>query len=359
MDGHGTVPRPLGRLGGMDRYQPPRPQPTVWCGVLVWERSGTPACPRRRGEQVGTSRVTRVGASLLLGLALSAGPTSSAVGAAAAHPTAAAARAADVEPAASYTISGRSRGRRVAVTTGRHRHGGVEPQLVPGGNPCGRDLHDQRSRWHLRLSLVDPQARYLNGYYDSSAVGGSNFTTSAGAETTVTVGPSKPNINVQLGSGFHIKGTVDDTCGSPITNIQVQAYISSGYQAVTTTASNGTFAALVPGSASYTVAIVDPYGTYTGGYYASNVLGHITAAEGSATPVAVSGSDVTILTVTMEKPWTITLGASARPSRLEPRSRSRAPPTRPSITRPTTASSRTAATRFWRSTATGPPAPRR
>ncbi len=261
---------------------------------------------------MGTSRVTRVGASLLLGLALSAGLTSSAVGASAAHPTAAAARAADVEPAASYTISGTVTGaggspllQGVIVTAGSSPNSYQAATLADGTYtidvPAGTYV----------LSLVDPQARYLNGYYDSSAVGGSNFTTSAGAETTVTVGPSKPNINVQLGSGFHIKGTVDDTFGSPITNIQVQAYISSGYQAVTTTASNGTFAALVPGSASYTVAIVDPYGTYTGGYYASNVLGHITAAEGSDTPVAVSGSDVTILTVTMEKPWTITLGASA------------------------------------------------
>ena len=287
-----------------------------------------------------SSRVTPAGASFLLCLVLSAGLTSSAAGASPVHaasgrsvsPTVAAAPAPTIAPIVAQTVAAANPAEaqpNVPITISGLVSGAGGAPLLQGVQVAAVAMPNTYTATTIvngsysinvpagsyTVVFTDPQARYLNGYYDSNAGDGSHFTSNPGAATAVVVN-SSVTVNVQLGPGVHIKGTVEDTGGFSISNMQVQAFISGGYQAVTTTASNGTFAALVPDNASYIVAITDYGGTYVSGYYASTGIGHLTPVYGSATAVPVSGSDVTILIVTMAKPWSITLGASATTAKV-------------------------------------------
>jgi serine protease len=136
----------------------------------------------------------------------------------------------------------------------------------------------------------DPSGTYLDGYYSSGG-----FTVAQSSATPVTIGSSDvTGVNVQMGTGYHIKGTVTGTGGTPLEGIQVEAY-SSNYDGFTTTHGDGTYSVVVP-AGSYTISFSDPSGTYLDGYYSS---GGFTVAQSSATPVTVTTSDVTDINVVM------------------------------------------------------------
>ena len=139
------------------------------------------------------------------------------------------------------------------------------------------------------VRFYDNSGTYLHGYYSSSG----GFTTSEGSATPVAVTTSDvTGISVQLRAGYHIKGKVTGSGGTPLANIQVGAN-SSDYGGSATTALDGTYSVHVA-AGSYTVSFYDNSGTYLNGYYSS---GGFTISQGSATPVAVTTSDVTDISV--------------------------------------------------------------
>ena len=136
----------------------------------------------------------------------------------------------------------------------------------------------------------DSSGTYLDGYYSSGG-----FTVVESSATPVTIGSSDATgINVQMGTGYHIKGTVTGSGGTPLANIYVEAD-SSTYDGSVTTHGDGTYSVVVP-AGSYTVWFSDPIGTYLDGYYSS---GGFTIAESSATPVTIGSSDATGINVQM------------------------------------------------------------
>jgi len=138
------------------------------------------------------------------------------------------------------------------------------------------------------VRFYDNSGTYLHGYYSSGG-----FTTSEGSATPVAVTTSDvTGISVQLRAGYHIKGKVTGSGGTPLANIQVGAN-SSDYGGSATTALDGTYSVHVA-AGSYTVSFYDNSGTYLNGYYSS---GGFTISQGSATPVAVTTSDVTDISV--------------------------------------------------------------
>jgi hypothetical protein len=140
------------------------------------------------------------------------------------------------------------------------------------------------------VSFNDYSGAYFNGYYSSSG-----FTINSSAATPVPVTTSDvAGINVQLGTGHHIKGTVTDTGGAPLSDIEVDANNNS-YYGWTTTASNGAYSLAVP-TGSFTVSFYDYSGVYLNGYYSS---GGFTPYSGDATAVPMSSSDVTGINVEM------------------------------------------------------------
>jgi hypothetical protein len=150
-------------------------------------------------------------------------------------------------------------------------------------------------------------ATYLNGYYESGSTG--NFGLDRSLATGVTVSANVTGINVQLGSGVHIKGTVTGTGGGGVDDINIDAYGSGvDYDGSTATISDGTYSVLVPANDSYQVYFTDPSGTYLAGWY--NTAG-LALDYGMATPVPVGTGDVTVKNVRMDLPWSVTLGASA------------------------------------------------
>ena len=267
---------------------------------------------------MGSSRVTRLHVSVLLSVVLTAGLTSTAFGASAAGPTpmdrSTAAEAGVAVPATAcpctlsgtvYASDGTTPLQGVHVAAGH-----VPNSYFATTGSDGSYTVTGLPQNEYTLGFTDPEARYLNGYYDSDAFGGSNFTFSIGAATVVDVESNMTGVNVSLWSGVHITGSVVDTGGAAIAGIQVLAYIPSGYQGVATTAADGTYAVLIPPNLSYTMAFTDNSGHFVMGYYASNGVGHLTAIYGSATPVVVGMSDLSVLEVTMAKPWSIGLGTS-------------------------------------------------
>ena len=143
------------------------------------------------------------------------------------------------------------------------------------------------------VSFYDNSGTYLNGYYSSGG-----FTIDYSSATPVAVTTSDvTGISVQLGTGHSIKGTVTGSGGTPLANIRVQAYTSNrSYYGYATTASDGTYSVAVP-AGSYTVYFYDNSDTYLSGYYSS---GGFTISRGSATPVAVTTSDVTGISVQLQ-----------------------------------------------------------
>jgi protocatechuate 3,4-dioxygenase beta subunit len=143
------------------------------------------------------------------------------------------------------------------------------------------------------VSFYDGSGTYLSGYYSSGG-----FVLDQGSATPVPVSSSDvTGINVQLGIGHYVKGTVAGPGGTPLEGIRVRVY-SSSYYGYSWTASDGTYSVAVP-SGTYTVSFYDPNGTYLSGYYSS---GGFVLDQGSATPVPVSSSDVTGINVQMPLP---------------------------------------------------------
>jgi hypothetical protein len=159
------------------------------------------------------------------------------------------------------------------------------------------------------VEFIDESGTYLDGYYDSGA--GGHFTISFGSATPVTVTSGNvTGISAQLGTGHFIRGTVTGTGGTPLGNINVDVSTASySYMAGTRTALDGTYSIDVPDSGSYYVEFLDATTyTYLTGYWDGGTV----AVDGFyATPVAVGTTDVTGISVQMLLPWTVTLGASA------------------------------------------------
>ena len=268
---------------------------------------------------MGSSRVTRLGASVLLSLALSVGIASTALGVSPTDPSpgrSSSASNADAQPATTgYTVSGK------VYSAGGSALAGVsvQVQFAPdeytavtaadgsytiAGVPGGRSYE---------VFFFDSQARYLNGCYDSN-VAVSHFSINNLLATQYLVNANWTLLDVRLDAGVHITGKVVNTSGVALPGISVEAYVPTGfgYQEYTTTLADGTYSVLIAPNATYTVVFTDDSGPYTAGYYASNVpWSHLTSVYGSTTTVGVGTGDVALLNVGMAKPWSIVLGASS------------------------------------------------
>ena len=282
-----------------------------------------------------SSRVTRLGASILVSLLLTAGLTSSALGA---SPT-------DPVPSPSASAVGTGTSNPAGVPAKPNTQGAVPATTAPlyvisgtvtgtGGIPLG-NIQVQASAssgpnfWaeetsvsnglyrvlapagSYTLMFVDPTSAYLSGYY---SIGG--FTTVLGSATSITVGSSDVSgINLQLGKGHFIRGTVTTpVVGYSFTSLKVTAY-GTGYTGDTTANPDGTYALDVP-AGSYTVAFSDASGTYLNGYYSS---GGFTTVPGSA------GSSLARLRGRVERHYRTSRSTRGAPS----------PARRPGLTGPT------------------------
>src|SRR5664280_1620142 len=313
--------------------------------------------PERIRTAMASSRVTRLGASLLLILALTAGLASVALGASPTDPTpgpSIAPKTPPTHPKTSTTPAGclpsesssmliwlscshqtghstqPNAGGAAPATTGYSIQGtvtGIAATPVAGilvdafGNNhdyfattdgSGNYSVDAVPAGTWTVEFVDTTGTYLNGYYDSGAGGNFTITQSSATPLTVTSG-NVTGINARLGTGYYIRGTVTGTGGTPLGGIDVHAESSGlAHFALTTTASNGTYSIDVPASDSYYVGFSDPGHTYADGYYGYSNLFYTVAVDSAwATLVAVGTSDVTGISAQMLLPWTVTLGASA------------------------------------------------
>jgi hypothetical protein len=257
---------------------------------------------------MASSRATRLGASVLVCLAMSSGMTSPALGASPADP------GAQAQPAVTtYTVSGTVYGAGGSpALAGVH----VSVQFAPNTYSTTTDGNGhytvtgvpQGTYGEYFTATPDP---YLNGCYDSNA--SSHFSISAGACTDFSVNANVTGLDVDLDVGVHITGNVVNTSDVALSGITAEAYITGGYQGWATTDVNGNYSVVIPPNppSPYKVAFSDTSGTYMVGYYdTTDSIGHITWTYTSTTPVAVGSSDVALLKVGMAKPWSISLGAS-------------------------------------------------
>jgi hypothetical protein len=131
--------------------------------------------------------------------------------------------------------------------------------------------------------LSDPSGTYLDGYYSSGG-----FTVAEGSATTVTIGSSDvTGINVQMETGYHIKGTVTGSGGTSLANIYVEAD-SSDYAGFATTHGDGTYSVVVvPGS--YKIQFNDPSNYYPTGYFSTDGF---TVNAGLASSIVVTRADI-------------------------------------------------------------------
>ena len=142
-----------------------------------------------------------------------------------------------------------------------------------------------------RVSFYDAPDPYLNGYYSSGSSGA--FSVDYSSATLVVVGSSNvTGIDVQLGTGYHIKGTVTALGGAPLEDIDVQTQYNDNYVDYAQTQSDGTYTLVVP-AGTYRLGFTDWSGTYLNGYYSSGSSGHFSISYSSATPVVVGSADVT------------------------------------------------------------------
>ncbi len=143
------------------------------------------------------------------------------------------------------------------------------------------------------VSFYDGSDTYLHGYYN-----GAGFTTDHSNATPVSVGTSDVSgIDVQLQTGYHIRGRVTGPGGALLANIDVNASTSGySYSDYTTTAVDGTYSAHVA-SGSYSVFFSDTSNTYLNGYYSSSGFALL---ESAATPVTVGTSDVAGIDVQLQ-----------------------------------------------------------
>src|SRR5664280_2876976 len=255
----GPCRQPNGRPDDPARCQPRR-QPTIRFAVRARGCLSASTGPGKSGDKMASSRWTRLGASVLVSLLVSAGLTSTVLGAspidpapgpigsatvtatATATPTiapaAAAAPSTDTEPATAspasqpetrsapalpydrsptavnaagaipattmYLISG--------TITGWTSVNGILVQAMTGSYGAGAytsalgEYSFSVPAGSYTLLFRDQSARYLNGYY---ALGHTdNFTLSHSSATTLIIGSADVIVpNVQLGTGYHIAGT--------------------------------------------------------------------------------------------------------------------------------------------------------
>ena len=160
-----------------------------------------------------------------------------------------------------------------------------------------------------RIRVTAPNgSSVVSGYYLSGAPG--NYTPVRTNATLVTlVGSAVTRINVTLPGGHTISGTITGPDGAtPVAGASVEA-CSSSYSscASDTTDTNGSYTtttALLDGS--YRIRVMAPYGSsLVGGFYRSGAAGNYTAVSTSATLVALAGSDVTGINVTLPGGHTI------------------------------------------------------
>ena len=230
-----------------------------------------------------SSRVTRLGASLVLGLMLTAGLASPALGAGPTDPTAKPSLsptvgATQADPGSSgYHISGTVTGtggallQSVSVTLESSAFTTSASTLADGtySAPVMPGTY--------KLYFTGSASSYLHGYYASGASGHFDIAYSAATPVTV-VSADVTGKDVQLGTGHTISGTVTGTGSAPLSSVHVQAY-SAAYNGNLSTAVDGTYTIMVPGSASYTLYFTDPYGLYLPGLYNSAASGHITSTR--------------------------------------------------------------------------------
>jgi hypothetical protein len=159
------------------------------------------------------------------------------------------------------------------------------------------------------LKFADTSGTYLTGWYDSGV--GGHFTILHASATSVTVTSGNvTGITTTLQTGHYIRGTVTGTAGVPLGGIVVHAFSSAtGYFSFVWSLSDGTYSIDVPDSGSYTIEFSDPGLTYLDGFYSSFFSFAVNSSW--ATLVAVGTSDVTGISAQMLLPWTVTLGASA------------------------------------------------
>ncbi len=207
------------------------------------------------------------------------------------------------------------------LATGRHISGTV---TVPGGMPVQGIQVDAASSGTYYYSastetgadgsyqllvpagtytlfFSDDSGTYLNGYYSSGGIGG--FGLLASSATPVTVNLSDvTGKNVQLGTGYHIKGRVTGVDGAPIMGVSVGPY-SSSYSGSGTTVSDGTYSVAVP-LGTYMVQFWS-YGIcwqggcmtpYLDGFYSS---GGFVIDQAQATVVSVGSADVAGIDIVM------------------------------------------------------------
>jgi hypothetical protein len=276
---------------------------------------------------MASSRVTRLGASVLLSLALSVGVASTALGVSPTGPTpgrSSSASNADAQPATgtTYTVSGTVYGAGGSPALGGQLAGvHVTVQYVPNTYTAVTDANGNYTVTNVPGGLPygyvvffdDPQARYLNGCYDNN-VAVSHFSSNNQSATPVPVSANVTGLDVQLGAGVHITGKVVNTSNVALSGIYVEAAMTGGYsyQETLRTLADGTYSVLVPPIASYKMSFADYSGTYSTGYYDStNINGYLTTAYAATTPVPVGTEDVPLGKVGMQKPWSIVLGASS------------------------------------------------
>ena len=209
---------------------------------------------------MGPSRVTRLGASVVLSLVITAGLTAMALGAAPSDPT--------QDPGVGPTMVANPSPPPVASsspTAAPSFHApATDPTTGPGaGGACPTPGLSQP----VPLPACAPQP-------SSSASTGQ-----ANASPAATTGDPS------------IKGTVTGPGGKPLANIEVDAFSSpaGAWTGPATTASDGTYSIAVP-AGSYMLEFNDQSGVYLFGYYSS---GGFTIDWGSATLVRVIKSDVT------------------------------------------------------------------
>ncbi len=148
--------------------------------------------------------------------------------------------------------------------------------------------------------FLDPNDVYLYGYYATGGV-----TVTYWLATPVSVATSDAaNINIQLDPGYYIRGTVTGNGGLPLAGIEVSNTCIVGnegplyYCNGTTTAANGTYA-LHESTGTYSVSFWDNSGTYLSGYYDSGAAGQFTTDMSQATEVELTTSDIGGINVQM------------------------------------------------------------
>jgi hypothetical protein len=217
---------------------------------------------------MGPSGVTRLGASVVLTLVISAGLTAMALGAAPTGPT----QGPSVGPTMVANPSPPPVASSSPTAAPSFHAPATDPTTGPGaGGACPTPESSQPVPW----PACAPQP-------SSSA-----STRQANASPAATGWPS-------------IKGTVTGSDGKPLANIEVDASFDLQAPAIfdghAVTASDGTYSMTVIRGAC-TVRVLDPSGTYLTGYYSSTGF---TPYENSATSLRVSTSNVTGIDVEMQ-----------------------------------------------------------